>query len=44
MVYFYGEKKFKKKIDEIKNKSIRESLSQLLDVAKNDKNLKSGIN
>ena len=27
-------KKFKKKIDEIKNKSIRESLSQLLDVAK----------
>ena len=29
-------KKFKKKISEIKNKDIRNSLSQLLDVAKND--------
>ena len=29
-------KKFEKKISEIKNKNIRDSLSQLLDVAKND--------
>ena len=29
-------KKFEKKINEIKNKNIRDSLSQLLDIAKND--------
>ena len=29
-------KKFKKKINEIKNKNIRDSLSQLLDIVKND--------
>ena len=30
-------KKFEKKINEIKNKDIRNSLSQLLDIIKNDK-------
>ena len=29
-------KKFEKKINEIKNKNIRDSLSQLLDIVKND--------
>ena len=29
-------KKFEKKINEIENKNIRDSLSQLLDVVKND--------
>ena len=29
-------KKFKKKINEVKNKNIRDSLSQLLDIVKND--------
>ena len=29
-------KKFEKKINEVKNKNIRDSLSQLLDIVKND--------